>query len=157
METQKQSPITGKEGSEIELEVAASWTKNYRDKHPGETVSQFFGKEILEKILAQPNCLGIRFYYAHDKPLSGWQRFIVSISNFLLKVVANIEGEKHLIMAGAMSDGNDQLPKKLSNPPLAAAAAPGVAGGQGQQMLVVADQSLPCPGRPGCPQNVLAG
>src|SRR5450631_3480863 len=100
METQKQSPITGKEGSAIKLDVAASWTKNYRDKHPGETISQFFGKEILETILAQEHCLGLRFYYAHDKELSGWQRFIVSISNFLLKVIGNIDGNKHLIIAG---------------------------------------------------------
>ena len=69
METQRENPITGKEGSPIDLDVAANWTKNYRDKHPKETISQFFGKEILEKILTQENCLGIRFYYAYDKPV----------------------------------------------------------------------------------------
>jgi hypothetical protein len=88
MENQKRSPITGREGSPIELELAADWTKHYRDNHPGETISQFFGKELLEKILAQKDCLGIRFYYAYDKPRGG---------------------KKHLIMTGVIHDGTDQI------------------------------------------------
>ena len=155
METQKENPVTGREGSPIKLDVAASWTKNYRDKHPGETISQFFGKEIIGKILAQENCLGIRFYYAHDKPLSSWQRFIVSVSNFILKVIGNIDGEKHLIITGVVSDGNDQLSEKgleeavtAPTPGLMAAGAP---------KYTVGEQSSPCPGSPGCPKNVLTG
>ena len=34
METQaRTSPITGKEGAEIKLSVAAEWTKNHRERH----------------------------------------------------------------------------------------------------------------------------
>ena len=165
METQKENPITGREGSPIKLDVAASWTKNYRDKHPGETLSQFFGKDILGNILAQENCLGIRFYYAHDKPLSGWQRFIVSVSNFILKVIGNIDGEKHLIITGVVSDGNDQLSEKgleeavtAPAPELMTAALPAPrVMAVGANAYTIGEQSSPCPGSPGCPKNVLTG
>ncbi|HEY4323179.1 MAG TPA: hypothetical protein VGN20_04315 [Mucilaginibacter sp.] len=152
METQRENPITGKEGSPIDLDVAANWTRNYRDKHPKEIISEFFGKEILEKILTQENCLGIRFYYAYDKPLSGWQRCTISIANFITKVLGNVDGEKHLIIVGAMSDGSDQLNVKHNAVPeenkmmLASAA-----------LHTVGEMSQPCPGSPGCPSNVLTG
>jgi hypothetical protein len=165
METQKENPVTGREGSPIKLDVAASWTKNYREKHPGETISQFFGKEILEKILAQENCLGIRFYYAHDKPLNGWQRFTVSVSNFILKVIGNIDGEKHLIITGVVSDGNDQLSEKGLEEAVTAPASESMTAAAPAPKLMavtapaytVGEQSSPCPGSPGCPKNVLTG
>jgi len=149
METQREHPITGKEGSPIDIDLAASWTKNYRHKHPKETISQFFGKEILEKILSQENCLGIRFYYAFDKPLNGWQRFTVSVANFITKVVGNVDGEKHLIIVGSMSDGSDQLNAKHAE---TAAANEMLA----KASFTVAEMSQPCPGSAGCPQNVLS-
>ena len=86
MDKQSKPVITGCEGAAIEVSQAASWTKNYRDKSPGQPISQFFGKEILEKILSQEGCLGIRFYYALDH-----------------------DGKEHLIITGAMSDGSDQI------------------------------------------------
>jgi hypothetical protein len=133
MENQKESPITGREGSPIELELAASWTKHYRDNHPGETISQFFGKEILEKILAQKDCLGIRFYYAYDKPEGG---------------------KKHLIMTGVIHDGTDQIHEET---PQAAAGAEHLMAGTAMPLYTVGEQSAPCPGSPGCPSNVLTG
>jgi hypothetical protein len=147
METQRENPITGKEGSPIDLDVAANWTKNYRDKHPKEPISQFFGKEILEKILSQENCLGIRFYYAYDKPLTSWQRCTISIANFITKVLGNIDGEKHLVIVGSMSDGSDQITSKHPESNLVMLASP----------FTVAEMSQPCPGSPGCPKNVLTG
>ncbi len=127
MENQKDSPVTGREGSPIALETAASWTKHYRDSHPGETISQFFGKEILEKILAQKDCLGIRFYYAFDKPKGG---------------------KPHLIIAGVMRDGTDQIHEEAYE---ADGAKPS------PQYYTIGEQSAPCPGSPGCPSNVLSG
>ncbi|HEY8783844.1 MAG TPA: hypothetical protein VIM16_19600 [Mucilaginibacter sp.] len=158
METHRETLITGKEGGPIELNLAASWTKNYRDKHPGETISQFFGKEILEKILAQKNCLGIRFYYAHDKPLNRWQRCVVSVSNFILKVVGNIDGHKHLIIVGVMADGADQIGGKEHEavPERMTAAEPLVATTDSTS-TTIGDLSAPCPGSPGCPTNTLTG
>ncbi|MDB5007822.1 MAG: hypothetical protein JWP45_2215 [Mucilaginibacter sp.] len=145
--------LTGKEGEEFDLELSASWTKNYRHKHPGEPISHFFGKEILQKILAQDDCQGIRIYHAHSKPLNGWRRSMVSLGSFITKVTGNVDGEKHVIIVGASSDGKDQLNKPLGEPlsknDLKDIVAP--------KKYMVAQQSSPCPGSPGCPLNDLTG
>ena len=133
METEKKPVITGCEGGPIKLDEAASWTKNYRDKHPGETISQFFGKEILERILAQEGCLGIRFYYAVDHA-----------------------GKKHLVITGVVSDGNDQINEDHYDETAAPALAAAPAGGPVYKVYEVGDQSTPCPGSPGCPHNKLS-
>ena len=156
METQERtSPITGKEGSEIELNVAAEWTKNHRSRNRGGIISQFFGIEILQRLLQQPNCMGIRIYYANSHPLNGWQRFILAIANFLIKVVADAEGEMHFILTGVTKEGLDQIPGsgpgaapqvfKSNAAPLTAKAEEGI----------VVEQAHPCPGSVGCPKNVL--
>lgn len=164
METQtRKSPITGKEGAEIELDLAAEWTRNHRERHPHLSISQFFGIEILQKLLQQPACLGIRIYYGNSQKLNGWQKFILSISNFLTKTVAGAVGEDHFILVGVTAEGLDQLPNKNVNTNAAntaggvnslAVAAPGAASGGGG---AVVEQAHPCPGSAGCPQNVLTG
>jgi len=126
----KTERITGKEGGPIKLDEAASWTKNYREKHPGETISQFFGREILERILAQEDCLGIRFYYALDH-----------------------QGKKHLVITGVVSDGNDQINEDQQDE--ASAAAP-AAGTPAHKIYEIGDQSTPCPGSVNCPHNKLS-
>ena len=155
METKERTtPITGNEGAEIELNVAADWTKNHRHRHPKGVISQFFGQDILNRILQQPDCLGIRIYYANARPLTGWQRFILSIAHSL----ANIEGERHLIITGATKEGEDQLPedKKLdvatANIAQPRTFKPMTAGGS---TPVLGEQAMPCPGAAGCPQNKL--
>jgi len=141
-------PLTGKEGAEIDIKIANEWTKNHRHRHPGHVISQFFGQEILNKILSQPNCVGLRFYYANSKPVSGWGRF----KN---KFFSKAEGEVHLIITGVNKDGTDQLPglgaphiEALAMNATAAAAAAG---------NVLGEQSVPCPGGVGCPSNSLTG
>jgi hypothetical protein len=133
MDNQSKSPITGREGAAIEVKQAAEWTKNYRDKSPGQPISQFFGKEILEKILSQEGCLGIRFYYALDH-----------------------DGKKHLIITGAMSDGSDQIGGKEYEAPVADATRNVLTAAQ-LKLYTVGEMSAPCPGSPGCPTNVLTG
>ena len=41
--------LTGREGEPFDLDVCANWTQNYRDRNPGDIVSHFFGREIIEK------------------------------------------------------------------------------------------------------------
>ena len=64
METQEsrepKGRLTGKEGAVIDIKVAAEWTRNHRHKNPGGIISQFFGKEILTRILNQPYAYAIR-------------------------------------------------------------------------------------------------
>ena len=58
--------FNGSEGAAIDSATAAKWTKTYRDANPAAIQSRFFGKEILQAILNQPGCVGIRFYYGND-------------------------------------------------------------------------------------------
>jgi hypothetical protein len=152
------NPITGDEGAPIDLELAASWTRNHRHRHPDGVVSQFFGQKILNTILQQNGCLGIRIYYANKQQLSGWQKFFVSVGNFFIKVVANAEGEKRFVITGVQADGQDQLPGEVKKEVAAVSteiktfkvSAPTTDN-------LVGNQSYPCPGSTGCPKNALSG
>ncbi|GHA54091.1 hypothetical protein [Pontibacter akesuensis] len=79
----------GSEGEAIALSQAAEWTRNYRNKRidsaEGEIAkAHFFGRNILNQILEQENCVGIRMYYAEDN-----------------------NGQKQLILVGATAEGED--------------------------------------------------
>lgn len=50
----------------ISLAAAAAMTKDYRDANPGARLGGFFGKDALQAILDQPDCVGIRYYFAQD-------------------------------------------------------------------------------------------
>jgi len=57
-------PFTGKEDHSITLQEAAKLTGNYRTKaEKGAKKGGFFGKDILQKILDQESCVGIRIYF----------------------------------------------------------------------------------------------
>lgn len=58
--------FTGNENHNITLQEAAEMTENYRNAHPGAIKGFFYGKETLQNILNQANCVGIRIYYAQD-------------------------------------------------------------------------------------------
>lgn len=81
--------FNGTEGEPIDLAQAAAWTASYR-KTEAENVegtvtkAHFFGREIVQKLLDQEGCMGIRMYYAHDE-----------------------KGEKQLLLVGADAEGND--------------------------------------------------
>lgn len=76
--------ITGNEGAEFPLDLAAKWTANYRKSNPGGTIAHLFGFRVILRILAQEDCLGLRIYYALDD-----------------------EGKQQLIVAGVDKNGND--------------------------------------------------
>jgi hypothetical protein len=154
METkERKSPLTGSEGSEIDIKVAAEWTQNHRHHSPDEVISQFFGREILQKILEQPGCVGIRFYYANAKSVGGWSRF-------MKKCFKRNSGEPHLIITGVTKDGHDQLPGSEQIPAsenMETFALKATAAGAAPAKSTIGEQSVPCPGGAGCPQNVLTG
>ena len=58
--------FNGTEGKAIDLSTAANWTKNYRDSNPDKPQSRFFGRDILQTLLDQTGCEGIRIYYGTD-------------------------------------------------------------------------------------------
>lgn len=78
--------FNGSEGGEISLNTASAMTKLYREENPNTTRAHFFGKDIINRILAQENCMGIRIYYG---------------------IAEN--GVKELILVGADADENDML------------------------------------------------
>ncbi|TAE86862.1 MAG: hypothetical protein EAY81_04950 [Bacteroidetes bacterium] len=79
--------FNGTEGAPIALATAAQWTANYRNAAgTGVIKAHFFGRDILEKILAQDGCMGIRMYYA-----------------------INDEGVQQLILVGADAHEKDQV------------------------------------------------
>ncbi|MFT5777350.1 MAG: hypothetical protein ACI837_000282 [Crocinitomicaceae bacterium] len=54
----------GNEGGIITLEEGAEMTSAYRKNSPEPDVNgHFFGRDILEEILKQEGCMGIRIYY----------------------------------------------------------------------------------------------
>ena len=65
--------FNGKEGEEISLETASSWTENYRNQMvSGDLKGHFFGKDHFIAILEQTDCVGIRIYNGiddNDKPV----------------------------------------------------------------------------------------
>jgi len=77
--------FTGKEGSAITTTEASDMTEAYRDANPGALKGHFIGKDILNDILAQSGCMGIRIYYGLE------------------------EGNKKLVLVGADSSENDQM------------------------------------------------
>jgi hypothetical protein len=60
--------FTGNENQNISLMEAIELTTRYRESvGPASNLAGFFGKTILEKILGQPGCVGIRIYHGLKK------------------------------------------------------------------------------------------
>lgn len=74
----------GTEGGEITLDQGAAMTAQYRRLNPNTTIAHFFGKDILNQLLAQDGCEGIRMYYGVDS-----------------------DGKKQLVLVGADGSEND--------------------------------------------------
>jgi len=78
----------GTEGELITLKQAADFTANHRNSmQEGDVLSHFFGRNILQQILDQPGCMGIRIYYGKDS-----------------------SGNKNLVLVGS-----DQLENDMTN------------------------------------------
>ena len=68
--------FTGKEPHEIDADTARAYIRGWRARAaPGHTRGGFFSRDILVKMLAQPECAGLRIYHArHEK---GHDTFVV--------------------------------------------------------------------------------
>ncbi len=56
----------GTEGSQITLQDGAVMTASHRAANPNARLGHFMGKDILNQILAQAGCMGIRMYHGLD-------------------------------------------------------------------------------------------
>ncbi len=58
--------FNGTEGDQITLQEAAALTENYRNNNPGSPLAHYIGKDILQQIIDQRDCMGIRIYYGEE-------------------------------------------------------------------------------------------
>jgi hypothetical protein len=80
-------PFDGNEDHRIKFEDAAALTKRYRDNNPASAIKGgFFGRKAIEQILAQDECVGIRYYHGQDA-----------------------SGRPVIVLVGADKDENDQV------------------------------------------------
>lgn len=82
----KLSSCTATAGAEIGLELGAQFISAYRNANPTDVTAYYVGRNILEQILAQPGCVGMRFYNAYNEA-----------------------GEKTLVYVGVTAEGHDML------------------------------------------------
>ena len=77
-------------GEQISHELAADFIKAYEEAYPAENRGYHLGRNIIDQILAQPGCVGMRFYYG-----------------------LNEEGQKTLVYVGIDADGNDLVKRTI--------------------------------------------
>jgi hypothetical protein len=77
-------------GKEISHEKANDFVKAYEKAFPGEASGYYLGRNIIDKILAQPGCVGIRFHYG-----------------------VNDKGQKTLVYIGVDADGKDLVKRTM--------------------------------------------
>jgi hypothetical protein len=90
-------------GEQISHELAAEFVLAYDKAHPDDVKWFCMGKNILEQILAQPGCAGIRFYNG-----------------------INENGQKTLVYVGMDSDGKDIIKRVVVQANGAVVASDGV-------------------------------
>ena len=54
-------------GEEIGLELGTQFIKDYQIGNPSDTHFYVIGRKIIDEILAQPGCVGLRFYNAYNE------------------------------------------------------------------------------------------
>lgn len=54
-------------GEEVGLQLGTQMVKNYRQANPTDVQWYMVGREIIEKIFAQPGCVGLKFYNAYNE------------------------------------------------------------------------------------------
>ncbi len=85
--------FNGTEGELITLKEAEQYTANHRNSMVmNDAISHYFGRNVIEQILAQPGCVGIRFYHGKED-----------------------NGSKNLVMVGANSAQNDMIDGLIAN------------------------------------------
>ncbi|NOQ72446.1 MAG: hypothetical protein GQ574_10620 [Crocinitomix sp.] len=76
----------GTEGSQITLADGATMTAAHRIANPNAKLGHFMGKDILNQILSQAGCMGIRTYHG-----------------------LNSNGERELVLVGVDANENDMV------------------------------------------------
>ena len=67
MQTELTQRTTAQIGEAIPHELGAQMINDYQVSNPTDVKSYSVGREIIEKIMAQPDCAGIKFYNAYNE------------------------------------------------------------------------------------------
>ena len=67
MQTELTQRKVAQVGEAISHELGAQMIKDYEAANPTDTKSYQIGRDIIEQIMAQPDCAGIRFYNAYNE------------------------------------------------------------------------------------------
>ena len=71
-------------GEAISHELGAQMVKDYQAANPNDVKNYYVGRNIIDQVLAQPGCVGMRFYNAYNE-----------------------KGEKTLVYVGVDAAGKD--------------------------------------------------
>jgi len=95
-------------GEAIDHELATNLVKSYQEKYPESFTGVTIGRNIIEQILAQPGCVGMRFYDA-----------------------INEEGHNTLVYVGVDASGKDMLKKVVVEKGGAISTVPAIVADRG--------------------------
>ena len=82
--------FNGTEGGPIDLALAQSWQQNWKQAHPDQVQNIFYGRDILQELLAKEGAMGIRFYPGYD-----------------------VEGKLHLLLYSTDKNGDNLISGSL--------------------------------------------
>ena len=98
-----------KVGEEIGLDLGVEMVQAYAQANPGEVTGWTIGRNIIDQILAQPGCVGLRFYNALNE---AGQKTLVYVAvdasgrDILKKVVVQENGALSTVPAIVADRGN---------------------------------------------------
>ena len=101
-------------GEEIGLELGKQMVKSYQETNPTDVKSYMVGREIIEGILAQPGCVGIRMYNALNEAgektlvyvgVDGTGNSIIEFS--VVNIDGKIETNKGIVADRVRTEGGD--------------------------------------------------
>ncbi|MEP6750137.1 MAG: hypothetical protein ABJB86_20530 [Bacteroidota bacterium] len=67
MQTELTKKTIAQTGEEITHELGAEMIKDYQAANPNDVKSYHIGRNIIDQILSQPGCVGMRFYNAYNE------------------------------------------------------------------------------------------
>lgn len=78
--------FSGNEGQVITLAEGAELTARHRAKYPNGTKGVVYGNDLIQQLLDNPGCVGVRMYFAQES-----------------------DGSQTVVLVGVDAEGNDLL------------------------------------------------
>ncbi len=89
--------VNSDSGSVITLQDAKVYTSNFREKFPLEIKAFFVGKNNVQTILDQEECMGIRIYNGYDDVSGNLNQVLVGVNSFGKDITGGVIVEKLVI------------------------------------------------------------